>query len=59
MGTFLSNVFAGWLTPFYVLMLAVITLAVIQNVLKEENLPQQLVGGLILIPLLLRVFMIK
>jgi hypothetical protein len=56
---FFSNVFAGWLTPFYLLMLAVITLAVIQNVLDEEDLPQHIVGGLILVPLLLRLFLVK
>lgn len=59
MSSYFSNAFAGWLTPFYLLMLAAITLAVIQNIIKEKNLPQQIVGGLILVPLLLRLFLIK
>lgn len=59
MSSYFSNAWAGWLTPFYLLMLAAIALAVIQNVLKEKDLPKQIVGGLILVPLLLRLFLIK
>ena len=59
MSKYLSYAFASWLTPIYLIILAIITVAVIQNILKEEKLLSQIVGGLILIPLVLRLLLIK
>lgn len=59
MSNYLSHAFASWLTPIYLIVLAIITVAVMQNVLKEEKALAQIVGGIILIPLVLRLLLIK
>lgn len=59
MSNYLSFAFASWLTPIYLVILAVITAGVITNILKEEKIPAQIVGGIILIPLVLRLLLIK
>lgn len=59
MSRYLNLAFAGWLTPIYLLILAVIAVAVIYNIMQEEKPLAQIVGGMVLIPLLLRLFLIK
>lgn len=59
MKQYLSLAFASWLTPFYLIILALIVWAVIKNILKEERFLHQIIGGLVLVPLLLRLFLIK
>ena len=39
MSNYLSFAFASWLTPIYLVILAVITAGVITNILKEEKIP--------------------
>lgn len=59
MKQYFSYAFAGWLTPIYLLILALITAAVVKNILDEEKPLNQVIGGIVLIPLLLRLFLIK
>lgn len=50
---------ASWLTPVYLLMVAVTAVAVATNVLKQRSLSGQVIGGIVLVPLLLRLLMVK
>lgn len=50
---------ASWLTPIYLLMVAITVAAVVANVLKQRRLSAQIVGGMVLVPLLLRLLMVK
>ncbi|MGB4338233.1 MAG: hypothetical protein WBK10_06670 [Bacillota bacterium] len=50
---------ASWLTPVYLLMVAVTAVAVATNVLKQRSLSGQVIGGMVLVPLLLRLLMVK
>lgn len=59
MASYFNLVFNNWLTALYVLMVGIISLAVIVNIMKEEDLSFQIVGALSLIPLLLRFIMVK
>ncbi len=59
MGNYLSLAFGSWLTPIYLIILAVLIWGVIENIVGEERLPEQVVGSLVLVPLLLRLFLIK
>ena len=45
MSKYLSYAFASWLTPIYLIILAVITVAVIQNILKEKSYYRRLWGS--------------
>lgn len=57
--TYFANAVSSWLTPIYLVVLATITVAVIRNILEEEKLSSQIVGALVLIPLVLRLLLIK
>lgn len=59
MSKYFGLAFSSWLTAVYLLLLALIAGAVIQNILQEEKPLGQIVGGAVLIPLLLRLFLIK
>ena len=59
MKTYFANAVASGLTPIYLVVLATITVAVIRNILEEEKLSSQIVGALVLIPLVLRLLLIK
>lgn len=57
--TYFKLATASWLTPIYLLMLAVTVVAVAANILREEKLSAQIVGGMVLIPLVLRLLLVK
>ncbi|OPZ62850.1 MAG: hypothetical protein BWY85_01945 [Firmicutes bacterium ADurb.Bin506] len=50
---------ASWLTPIYLLMVAITVVAVVANVLKQRKLSAQIVGGMVLVPLVLRLLLVK
>ncbi|MCR4424874.1 MAG: hypothetical protein NUW23_01605 [Firmicutes bacterium] len=59
MSNYLRFATSGWLTPIYLLILAGIVLGVAANVVRERRMSAQIVGGMVLIPLLLRLTLIK
>ena len=50
---------ASWLTPIYLLMVAITVVAIVANVLQQRKLSAQIVGGMVLVPLLLRLLLVK
>jgi hypothetical protein len=57
--TYLRLATSSWLTPIYLLMLAATIMAVAANILRERKLSAQIVGGMVLVPLILRLLLIK
>lgn len=57
--TYFSLAVSSWLTPIYLLMLAIVIIAVTANILRERRLSAQIVGGMVLVPLILRLLLIK
>ncbi len=57
--TYFKLATANWLTLIYLIMLAVTVVAVAVNILREEKLSAQIVGGMVLIPLMLRLLLVK
>lgn len=57
--TYFSLAVSSWLTPIYLLMLAIVIIAVTANILRERKLSAQIVGGMVLVPLILRLLLIK
>jgi hypothetical protein len=57
--TYFSLAVSSWLTPIYLLMLAIVIIAVTANILRERRLSAQIVGGMVLAPLILRLLLIK
>mgnify|MGYP000877322665 FL=1 len=51
--------FATPLTPLYLVILGSIAAAVVANILRERRLVSQIVGGMVLIPLILRLLLVK
>lgn len=57
--TYLRLALSSWLTPLYLLMLATTIVAVIANILRERKLSAQIVGAMVLVPLILRLLLVK
>lgn len=50
---------SSWLTGMYLIMLAVTIVAVAVNIIRERRFSAQLAGGMVLIPLILRLMLVK
>lgn len=59
MSHYLALAFATPLTPVYLLILASLTAGVVVNILRERKLASQIVAGMVLVPLILRLLLIK
>lgn len=56
---YVSLALATPLTPVYLVILAAITAGVVVNILRERRLASQIVAGMVLVPLILRLLLIK
>jgi len=59
MARYVDLAFATPLTPVYLVILGAIVVAVVANILRERRLVWQIIGGMVLIPLTLRLLLVK